>query len=246
MITTFLAASRSPASPSAAARPRLFGMTAVAIAMLIGSGVMRHFQDRRLNAAAVAVKSSPFRLESLPRDLGGWRAEGEDQRFDAETLSIVGCTDYVARDYVDVKTGVMLSVLVAFGPAERIVSHTPELCMPATGYARAGESLERALEIPGSSARFRSLVFGKGDGSAAAMQEVFYAFRHEGTWSPDASESRKRFRNRPEMFKVQIQRAIAAGELRGVDNPSEALLQLLLPEIESRLKSRSGREARSL
>ena len=38
-------------------------------------------------------------LKDFPRDIGVWQQQGGDQKFDQQTLSILGASDYLMRDY---------------------------------------------------------------------------------------------------------------------------------------------------
>ncbi len=105
--------------------------------LLGGSGLVRAWQDDQLEAATHAVETMPFPLAKLPRDLGQWQTRGEDQKLDPETLTIAGASSYVARTYTDKQTGVVLSMIVVYGSAERVIGHIPEVCFPAVGYSPA-------------------------------------------------------------------------------------------------------------
>ena len=201
------------------------------VILLATSGAVRALQERRLVAAARGATVAPFSLATLPNKLGSWKAMGEDMVIDTKTLQIAGCSDYVTRNYVDEQTGVIVTVLIAYGPAEKIVGHTPAVCYPAVGYEREQEPIERVLKIGDSTARVRSFVFVKPEEGSGERLHVSVAFRHSGRWTPDASESRKRFRHEPGMFKIQVQRRLGKGERCDPENPTDQFVVALLPEL---------------
>jgi len=214
----------------------------LACVLLAASGGVRIWQGRRLEAASQGARVTPFALKDLPSTLGRWHLR-EHLHIEPDQLQIAGSTDYVARTYVDELTGVTLTVLVAFGPAERVFAHTAEVCFPAIGYALAeGAEGHEVANDPGP-ARFRSLVYAKNQGGTIDRQEVYYSFRHADRWAPDEAGRRKLFRRSPAMFKVQVQRQVAPGERRGSDSPCEQFLGVLLPEIERLLAKSAGSRA---
>lgn len=234
-----------PQGPSQ--RGRLGGLGVVWLVMaliLLGtSGLIRVWQDQRLEAAAEVAETAPFAMADLPRDLGRWKALGPDETLPPETLAIAGASDYVARSYTDEQTGVSLSLLVVYGPAERVVGHIPEVCYPATGYKPAGAASSRELQLDSRTIPFRSLTYVKDDDSVIDLQEVYYSFRHAGRWAPVTDETRKLHRIRPATFKVQVQRSISQTEKRDLNNPIESLLSELLPVLEQRITA-SGADQR--
>lgn len=229
-------------------RPSPWVWMILACLLLAASGAIRISQEQRFHIAAAAVETPPFPMKDLPEVLGHWRMQGEEQKLAEETIEVAGCSDYMARSYVDDRTGVALSVLVAFGPAERVFPHPPTVCFPSFGYtaatgaqshvveasSQANES-DDALETADGPVRFESVVYSKPTGGGAELVEVYYSFRHAGQWSPHASNTQKQFRHQPAMFKVQVQRPIAPREAGAQNSPIEDFLAELVPEIERRL-----------
>lgn len=244
----------APANPRneirsiAAARPGrsrpVWVWLAMAAALLGTSGLVRAWQDHQLEVKAHEAETAPFPMADLPRNLGRWKAQGKDQELDPETLEIAGASDYVSRSYVDEQTGVVLSLIVVFGPAERVVGHIPEVCYPAVGYSPASTPTDLTITFDSGSARFRAMAFAKGQGLTGDRQEVYYSFRHAGHWSPTTAETRKRYRLEPATFKVQVQRRVGEAEGRGLNNPIESLLSVLVPELEHRIAAAAGDQDR--
>jgi hypothetical protein len=134
----------------------------------------------------------------------------------------------VVRTYVNKNTGVSMTALVAFGPAEKLVSHTPTVCYPAVGYASEAQSADRTFQVGGESAVLRTSLFAKTN----ERVEVAFGFYHDGRWSPDALASRKKFRHRPGMLKVQVQRQLGPSEKIDQNDPMDEFLTLLLQELD--------------
>ncbi len=221
-------------------RPSLWTWAILAASLLAIGGGVRAWQDQRFEAAVLDAKNPPYPMSDLPETVGPWRMVGDEGQLDDRTIQIAGCSDYITRTYIDERTGVSLSVLVAFGPAERVFPHSPLACFPAVGFAL--DSKGKRHQIPTGraqgleSAEFRSLIYAKQQPGLVERVEVYYSFRHAGQWSPDAAGTQKRFRHDPAMFKVQVQRLVALNEERGgPDHPTEEFLAELVPEIERRL-----------
>lgn len=208
---------------------------AAVVILLVTSGGVRAWQDHRMVVAARKATETPIGLAHLPSSFGGWKAIGPDMTMDTKTVQIAGCSDYVTRMYSDERTGVIVTALIAYGPAEKIVGHTPAVCFPAVGYQRESGPDDRAIKAGDTTALLRSFVFVKSDALARERVNVYAGFRHAGHWTPDSSDSRKRFRHEPGMFKVQIQRHIGATERCPSGNPTEQFAAALISELEREL-----------
>jgi len=226
---------------------------AIACVLLATSGVVRTLQESRHKAEKSYVEACPFPLKSIPSKLGVWQLkEGSDQTLDPLTIRITGGTDHILRTYVDELTGVSLVVLVLFGPAEPVLPHTPDVCFPSSGYSGARDSMDREIEYTikdpraKHSAQFRSSVYEKSGGLAVRREEAYHSFRLEGVWSPSIGSGRKFPRRNPGVFKVQVQRLVAAGERRDTkDNPIEQFLSILVSEIERNIAAGSAKQVAS-
>jgi hypothetical protein len=215
----------------------------LACLLLAFSGLIRTWQDERFETAKHRVVTPLFALKDLPTTLTGpmgtWKTVGDaDVVLDPQIIRIAGSADSLVRNYVEQSTGVMVTVLVLYGRAEAIVAHVPEVCYPATGHELADDVTEATIHTGPRPAQFRSLIYSKNGGTVASRDEVLYSFRHDdGNWSPDVNGNWRVLRYSPAMFKVQIQRKVAEREQRRLNNPTEAFLGLLIPELERRIAS---------
>lgn len=227
-------------------RPFLYWTSIVLVCASLGaSGLVRTWQDRRLADAVRLSEPAPFPLKDLPVKLPGWSyIDATEQRLDPQVAKIAGSSDHLIRTYVDESTGVSLTVLVIYGNGQLLSTHVPEVCYPNVGYTAVDEVFDSKVPIgPSGSGQFRSLVFAKTGGVVTDREEVYYSFRHEGQWYPDAAVDWKRFRHNPSMFKVQVQRRIAEHEhrllRRATDkvspSPSEQFLTVFLEVLERRI-----------
>ena len=205
-------------------------------AVLVGSGGIRSWQAGKVRAALEQGKKSSFTLKELPLTLGNWR--GEDTILDPQIARRTGASDALFRRYVDQTTGAAVEVIVLYGPAVELFIHMPEVCYTGAGYAQSAGPDQRVIASSGVEAPFRSLVFVKGQGAEADLEEVYYSWRYQGRWTPQLGTI-KQFERIPGMYKVHLARRLTAQERRDVANPCESLLGVLVPEIEHRLSPAS-------
>lgn len=223
---------------------RLWVWATLACLLFGASGAIRSWQDRRFDQAKNRVVSPLFPLKTLPNVVGSWRVmSGVEATLDPQIARIAGSSDSLIRTYTDEATGVVLTVLVLFGRAEQVISHTPEVCYPAVGFEQAGEAIDLPVRGGAVAAVFRSLVYSRGGSEGVGFEEVSYGFRHENRWTPEVEGNWRVMRNSPPVFKVQIRRRTASRESRGVNNPIEQFLAGFLPEIEQRVAASSARPA---
>lgn len=222
-----------PPPPRAQAAHAVWPRVALACAILLGSGGVRLLQARRVEGRLLEGRRGPrVDLAAVPLGLGAW--EGRATTIDPRIALATGADQVVTRQYVNQDTGVAVDVILLYGPAVDMFIHSPEHCYPSAGFALAGGPDDRAVAAGGSDARFRSLVYGKGDGARSDLQEVYFSWWYAGRWSPDAGVQ-KHFERIPSMYKVQLARRVNGTERRDVGNPCEAFLRELLPELGRRM-----------
>lgn len=209
----------------------------LACALLGASGSARRWQADRFVGRAEVGKSATFPLKDLPQTIGDWTLmEGGERKLDPLILRVAGSSDHILRIYKDEQTGVTLTAMVLYGRSDLVYGHTPDICYPSSGFnlVEAFEDHPIRYSEDAPPATFRSALYAKTSGGTGGREEVYYAFRHDGRWLPDAAGQHKMFRRSPFMYKVQIQRRVGENERRGENNPSEQFLKAILPEIERR------------
>lgn len=233
-------------TPTRRLGPSPWGWMILACVLVAASGVVRVSQERLFADAARAAEKPPFTLRDLPQSLNGeWQMEGEELELDDRTQQIAGCTEHMYRDYVDNHTGVVLRVLVAFGPAIQVFPHSPDVCFPAHGYKPRGETRRREVALkssdPDSTATFNAMTFGRSGGGSEELVEVYYSYWHDDHWDPEAKQTKHRFQHRPAMFKVQVERTINPNETKAPSqSPIEEFIAALVPEINQRLNTHAN------
>ena len=233
-----LAANDSTSKPSASDRKGFSTMTWIRIVLaclvLFVSGSLRLWQTKRIEARLSQGSKPSFDLNEIPMTLGVWK--GETTKIDPNIARGTGADIVVTRRYVNQDTGVAVDMILLFGPAVNMFIHLPELCYPAAGFSQVEGPTSCPIKSGSETIPFRSLVYGKGEGVASDLQEVYYTWRYNDKWSPDVG-NQKFFERIPGMYKVHLARHVGQGEKREVGNPCEALLKVLIPEMERRLNA---------
>jgi hypothetical protein len=205
-------------------------------AVLVGSGAVRSWQAWKVGALLEQGKKSNFALKELPLTLGSWH--GEDTILDPQIARVTGASDAIFRRYVDQTTGAAVEVFVLYGPPLELFIHTPENCYAAAGFSQSAGPDQRVIASDGVEAPFRSLVFVKGQGAEADLEEVYYSWRYPSRWTHEFRTT-KQIERIPGVYKVQLARRLTLQERRDVGNPCESLLGILVPELEHRLAQAS-------
>jgi len=200
------------------------------------SGGVRYWRDWQFQSLSKESERPPFSLKEFPRVLGDWRkVKGLETTLDPEIARISGSSDHIIRTYTNERTGESVVVMVLYGLAQLICSHTPAVCYPAAGFKSVPPTRVVDISVPESAAKvpFREDYFVKYGGGAAIHEQVYHSFRNAGEWGPDMQSRWKSFRYNPGMFKVQIQRR-DAGDVKKDDSGLEAFLGNIVREINRR------------
>ena len=211
----------------------------VASTLLIASGIVRAVQTSQFEREHNTLVECPFPLTEIPRTLDGWHVvPGSETVLDPLTTRITGSTDHSIRTYVNEMTGVTLSVLVLYGPAEPVLPHTPQVCYPSSGFRSVGETTDHDIKLKnGEIVSFRASVFAKSGGRVLIQQAVYHSYLLGDRWSPDIA-NRELLRENPGIFKIQIQRRVVEGEARDQDEPIESFIQKIVPVLEQMTSKR--------
>ncbi len=81
-------------------------------------------------------------LKNFPIQVGAWKQEGADQRFDAQTMSVLRATDYLLRGY-RLGNGQRASLYVGYYATQRDGAsyHSPLNCLPGSGWSMVNPAM---------------------------------------------------------------------------------------------------------
>ena len=220
---------------------------ATACVLLGASGAVRAVQERRHEFEKSYKESCPIDLTKLPEKFNGWELiKGGERQLDADTMKITGGTDHSLKTYANNLTGVFVTVLILYGPADPVLPHTPQVCYPASGFEVGEMPSIRVVKYPAGvdtegrpverKADFLAASYHKPNGRQNLREAVYHSFRLDGEWSPWIGKDRKFPRRNPGIFKVQIQRMVAEGESLSQGDPIEQFLGTFLGNLEEAIK----------
>ena len=81
------------------------------------------------------AKVSRQLLKNFPAQMGNWKQQGSDMRFDAETEKVLRADDYLSRNYA-APDGRIISFYVGYYASQRTGAtyHSPLNCLPGAGW----------------------------------------------------------------------------------------------------------------
>ena len=96
--------------------------------LLLGGGIINIWE----RAGEASVTRQP--LKNFPQQIGSWRQQGGDVRFDAETEKVLRADDYVSRNFES--DGRIASLYVGYYATQRngATYHSPLNCLPGSGW----------------------------------------------------------------------------------------------------------------
>lgn len=99
------------------------------VVLLLGGAVVNAWQY--LGEVPVQRKQ----LKDFPHEVGVWEQRGPDQEFDQQTVTILGASDYLMRDYRGLG-GITANFYVGYYASQRTGAtyHSPQNCLPGSGW----------------------------------------------------------------------------------------------------------------
>ena len=97
-------------------------------ALLLGGAIINVWE--RAGEAKVARQ----RLDQFPKQIGSWRQQGDDVRFDDETEKVLRADDYVSRNFESENR--VASLYIGYYATQRngATYHSPLNCLPGSGW----------------------------------------------------------------------------------------------------------------
>jgi hypothetical protein len=203
---------------------------AVAFAVLLGTGILHGLWTDRWSTGE-EPGAWAARLADVPLTIGDWDAHGID--LEPQQLQVAEVAGSLARNYVNRRTGEVVSVIVVCGHPGPISVHTPDVCYPGSGHELLGAPAPIAVPAGGPDlfwmARFR-----KDESAEPSYLRVFWAWNASGHWQA-ATAPRLEFARSPTLYKLYVVRRIDGPDAPLDNDPAEALLARMLPELRRAL-----------
>jgi hypothetical protein len=205
----------------------------LALVILLGSGVVHGLWTDRWQTAA---GTAPFvaRLADVPRSLGEW--DGEDVELPAKHLEVGEIDGYLARTYVNRRTGGGVSMTLLCGRPGPIAVHTPDVCYAGNGLELMAPPAKHVVTDPvtGEPVEFWVAQFRGGDAGVPTYLRVFWSWDPDGHWRASTSP-RLDFARYPALYKMYVSHRMASPDEPLAKDPCTELLPRLLPELRRAL-----------
>jgi EpsI family protein len=129
------------------------------LALILGGGILVNAWSY-LGEARVARKE----LKEFPTQIGAWQRAGNDGRLDADTMKVLGASDYLLRDYRR-PDGQFGNFYVGYYASQRdgVSYHSPLNCLPGSGWILSEPGLVSISLPEGKSFSANKYVIQNGD-----------------------------------------------------------------------------------
>lgn len=204
-----------------------------AIALVVASGLVSGLRAQRWRVSE-ELRASVARLGRVPRNAGAWK--GQACAMDQRALDAGEISGYLARRYVNRRSGEAVSVLLVCGLPGPIAVHTPDVCFPGSGQEPIGSPEAQHVRLGSSApaADFLRADFRKQPSAGPGKVRAFWSWSSTGAWKvPD--HPRFAYAAAPALYKLYVLRETAAPEESLKDDPCVDLIRQLLPELEKAL-----------
>ena len=169
---------------------RMAQVSAIAVAMVlvIGSGLAYRALQRRAEGDRPTPHLLPGTLASLPFEIDGW--VGADEPLDKRVADATDTDDYVSRIY---RAGdAQVGLFFAYGTRFRdLLPHRPEVCYPAAGWVLQQQHFETLVTPDGRHIPVRIHRFQGGPVDAVSVTVLSYHIV-DGEIVADVGQLRKR------------------------------------------------------
>lgn len=198
------------------------------------SGIVSGVWTNRWGASAELLEAAR-RCDELGREcpnVGDWKSQPMEPPS-KEALRIAQIAGYASIRYVN-SSGAEVSVLLICGPPRHVSVHTPEICFPGAGFKEVGDKRKQPIKPPDSpEAEFWVSQFGKELPDSTSVR-VYWAWSVGGNWKA-AQNPRLAFARSSYLYKLYVVQPLSKVDAPLSDDPGQAFLRVLLPELQKRL-----------
>jgi hypothetical protein len=196
--------------------------------LLIAAGLVHGFWTDRW-APSNAATEAAARLDAIPLEIGEWRGEALEAKI---TPAMGNITGFVQRRYVNRRTRQALTISLVCGRPGPVSIHPPDVCYGASGY----EVGARTREKIGAAGEFFTADATKANAIDETRLRLYWSWGDGKNWT---APNNPRFTfvcgRLPVLYKLYVLRSLAGPEETKPDEPCQAFLKVLLPELERSL-----------
>ncbi len=211
----------------------------VALVIIIGTGILHGNGTGRWGAAEALVRASE-RLDRIPQNIGDW--VGHDREVDPEEVAKAQAERIFARDFVNQKTRMAISVLIVCGRPGTVSVHTPDICFQGQGRIMMNAAPQTvSVDLSGGvgtplMAEFQTADFHRPDSANRQQQRVYWTWSADGDWTAP-SDPRVAFFWNNTLYKLYIVRGVSPLEELDPEelDPSLKFAEQLIPVLDKAL-----------
>lgn len=139
------------------------------VVLLIGGAIVNGWE----RSGEASVSRRP--LKEFPAQIGSWRQQGDDVRFDDETEKVLRADDYVSRNFQS--NGHLASLYVGYYATQRngATYHSPLNCLPGAGWVMSDGG--RMTITPAGAPAFEANRYVIQNGNQRALMIYWYQGR---------------------------------------------------------------------
>lgn len=197
------------------------------LVVVMASGIAHGLWSGRWNVSDGPERAAA-RLAQVPMIVGDW--DGRASELDARQMSVAELSGAHVCEYVNRRTGSVVSTLLVCGRPGPVSVHTPEICYVGRGYETAGSRTR--YTVPSlTGAEFWVCDFQKQQTAVPDRLRIFYAWSANGTLAaPDSP--RLTFFREPALYKLYVTRKLVQAEEPLEDDPVVEFLKIFVPQLE--------------
>jgi hypothetical protein len=214
---------------------RWFCALAAALA-LIAAGIVHGYWTDRWTTSNDTLEAAEL-LERIPLQIGEWEGKPIEVKPGQAGPGVTGC---IQRNYTNSRLGVTVVLALVNGRPGPVATHTPEVCYGASGYL-VGKRESIRLDTGDAAAQFWTSDAVRTKVTEETKLRLYWAWNGGQGWvaSGDARSEFPRHRH-PVLHKLYVLRDLSGNEAgpRNKEEPCEAFLRALLPELDKALFSK--------
>lgn len=197
------------------------------LVVILASGLAHGLWSGRWNVSDGPERAAA-RLAQLPTTVGDW--DGRTGTLDDREMKVAELSGAHVCEYVNRRTGSVVSTLLVCGRPGPVSVHTPEICYVGRGYETAGaHSLYRNPSLAGS--EMWVCDFHKPAAATPDRLRIFHGWSSSGTFSAPANPRLTFFREAA-LYKLYVIRKLVQAEEPLENDPAVDFLTVFVPQLQ--------------
>lgn len=195
--------------------------------VVAASGTVHGLWSGRWNVSDGPERAAD-RLAHMPITIGDW--DGRAGELDERQMKVAGLSGARTCEYVNRRTGSVVSSLLVCGRPGPVSVHTPEICYTGNGYELT-RPRDRFRDPSLAGAELWLYDFHKPQASTPDRLRIFCAWSVNGSWSAPENPRLTFFRESA-LYKLYVTRKLLQAEEPLEDDPAVDFLKVFVPQLQ--------------